>query len=246
MNVNYIIPHGITLHDDLKIVEVTISDEIDMETSKEFRDCVLKAHKTQQTHIPVYINSPGGDIDALMSMINTIKTSTIPFITIIDGNAFSAAAVLFCYGKKRYMSRNSRLMFHGASSTLIGSMTTQEIQSESDELRIANENMYADVGIEIFNDPIYFLRLLHENRNEDLYMSAIEAYHKGICEFLYLPRMETRVILRQTLIQEENNQNETIIQSITDTRSNIKQFSKLCKKKKTHKKRKLAISDDSE
>ena len=67
------------LHHNPVIVTVNKFDE---ESAKEFRTKVAMAHNTGQKIIPVIIDSYGGQVYSLMSMISTIKNSELPIATI--------------------------------------------------------------------------------------------------------------------------------------------------------------------
>jgi ATP-dependent Clp protease protease subunit len=62
--------------------------------------------------IRLFINSGGGYIPHMFSIIDLIQNSKTPIHTICTGYAASAAAILFVSGHERYMFKNSYLMFH--------------------------------------------------------------------------------------------------------------------------------------
>jgi ATP-dependent Clp protease protease subunit len=65
--------------------------------------------------ITIYINSNGGDISALYSMLDFIHLIQSPIKTICIGKAYSAAAMILAAGakNKRYATKNSSMMIHG-------------------------------------------------------------------------------------------------------------------------------------
>ena len=60
----------------------------------EFATKVAVAHSTGQKVIPVVIDSYGGEVYSLMSMISSIESSELPVATIVEGKAMSCGAVL--------------------------------------------------------------------------------------------------------------------------------------------------------
>jgi len=46
-----------------------------------------------QEILPLVIDSPGGDIYALLSIIDAMDACSLPIATVVEGRAFSAAAV---------------------------------------------------------------------------------------------------------------------------------------------------------
>ena len=57
-----------------------------------------KAQNTGQPVVPVIIDSYGGQVYSLMSMISDIKYSNLPVATIVQGKAMSCGAILFSFG----------------------------------------------------------------------------------------------------------------------------------------------------
>ena len=84
------------LIDDLPIIiRLTKFDEA---SAKAFSSAVMKAQNTGQPVLPIIIDSYGGQVYSLMSMISDIKHSRIPVATIVQGKAMSCGAILFSFG----------------------------------------------------------------------------------------------------------------------------------------------------
>lgn len=66
--------------------------------------------------IKVYINTPGGEIDAVLSIISTIKASTTPVYTIITGTGYSGGFFIGISGHKRFCLQHSSFLFHEGSA----------------------------------------------------------------------------------------------------------------------------------
>jgi len=93
-------------------------NEFSEEAVKIFLEDITKANNTSQPIIPIYIDSYGGDVYALMAMIDIIENSDKPCATICVGKAMSCGAVLLACGEKghRYISKNATVMIHDVSS----------------------------------------------------------------------------------------------------------------------------------
>ena len=76
-------------------VIITINN-FDEESAAAFSEAVSMAHNTGQKVIPVIIDSYGGQAYSLLSMISTIKSSTVPVATIVRGKAMSCGAPVIC------------------------------------------------------------------------------------------------------------------------------------------------------
>lgn len=66
--------------------------------------------------IKIYINTPGGDLDATFSIIGSIKTSKTPVWTITTGTGYSGGFFIGVCGHKRFGYPYSSYLFHEGSS----------------------------------------------------------------------------------------------------------------------------------
>ncbi|MCQ2454212.1 MAG: ATP-dependent Clp protease proteolytic subunit [Clostridia bacterium] len=80
------------------------------------------AGKPQEERKPItlYIFSPGGDVDMMWSLIDTIEASETPVNTVNMGVAASAAGLIFLSGRKRFMLSRSRVIIHEGSARMAG------------------------------------------------------------------------------------------------------------------------------
>lgn len=81
--------------------------------------------------ISIYINSPGGEITALMAIYDTMRFIRNDVSTICYGQAASAAAVILAAGAKgkRFALPNSRILIHQPYSGAAGQASDIEIQA---------------------------------------------------------------------------------------------------------------------
>ena len=81
--------------------------------------------------INLYINSPGGDVSALLAIYDTIQYIKCDVSTLVMGLAASAAAVLLLAGApgKRYALPNSRVLLHQPHGGAQGQAVDIEIQA---------------------------------------------------------------------------------------------------------------------
>ena len=93
-------------------------NKFDEESSKKFASEVAQAHNTGQKVIPIVIDSYGGQVYSLMTMIAAIKDAELPIATIVEGKAMSCGAVLLTFGDEgmRFADPNATVMIHDVSS----------------------------------------------------------------------------------------------------------------------------------
>lgn len=97
--------------------------------------------------IYLMINSPGGDIDALKLLMQTIKNLDSELTTVCIGAAESSAAILFLQGTERIMLKGTKLMFHysglkGDSGT---SLPIEELSIHCDSMKEYNESILEEI-----------------------------------------------------------------------------------------------------
>lgn len=75
--------------------------------------------------ITIHINSPGGNLNSCLSIVNAMDASAANITTVVDGEAASAAAMIWLAGhQKMIASRHTVVMLHGASVGYMPSKTS--------------------------------------------------------------------------------------------------------------------------
>ena len=187
---------AVELRVDPVIIRVNKFDE---ESSKEFTELMSRAQNTGQTVIPVVIDSYGGQVYALMTMISAIKASRIPVATIVEGKAMSCGALLFSFGAegKRYMDPDATLMIHDVSSFAMGKV--EDIKADAKEVDRLNKKVYEMMARNCGKPSDYFLKLVHERGHADWYLDAQEAKSHNVANELRVPTLTCKVDLNYTL-----------------------------------------------
>ena len=181
------------LKDDLPtIIRVRKFDE---PAAKEFTTLMRKAQNTGQPVVPVIIDSYGGQVYSLMSMISDIRHSNVPVATIVQGKAMSCGAILFSFGAdgRRYMDPDATVMIHDVSSMNWGKI--EEIKAGAEETERLNQKVYQMMAENCGHNKDYFLDMIHEKGHADWFLDADEAKKHNIANHLHVPEMtiETKV-----------------------------------------------------
>lgn len=163
--------------------------------AKEFSSLVSKAQNTGQPVLPVIIDSYGGQVYSLMSMISDIKHSRIPVATIVQGKAMSCGAILFSFGAegKRYMDPDSTVMIHDVSSMAWGKV--EEIKVGAEETDRLNKKIYTMMAENCGHHKDYFLDIVHDKGHADWFLESDECKKHNLANHLHVPQLkiETRV-----------------------------------------------------
>ena len=128
--------------------------------------------------IHLYINSPGGEVDAGLAIYDTMHLIAPRVATTCVGMAASAAAVILAGGArgKRLALPNSRMLIHQASAGVQG--TAADIEVHAREILRLNarvkELLAADTG--------QSAERIAQDINRDFWMSAVEAREYGLID----------------------------------------------------------------
>jgi len=128
--------------------------------------------------ISLYINSPGGDINALFAVYDTMQYIKPDINTICFGQAASAAAVLLAAGTKgkRLALPHSRVLIHQPYAGAQGQVSDIELASrEIQRLKAQLEEILArHTGQDVAR--------IHADTDRDFVMTAAEAKEYGIID----------------------------------------------------------------
>jgi ATP-dependent protease ClpP protease subunit len=163
------------------------------ETAKKFAQEAAQAHNTGQKIIPVVIDSYGGEVYSLMSMIAAIKDAELPVATVIEGKAMSCGAVLFSFGEEglRFMDADSTLMIHDVSSMEWGKV--EDLKSGAKEADRLNKKIFTMMARNCGKKDDYFLKIIDKKKHADWFLDGKEAKKHNLANQLRIPTMRINV-----------------------------------------------------
>jgi len=173
-------------------------NKFDEEAANKFSAAISLAQYTGQSMIPVVIDSYGGQVYSLMSMVANIKASKIPVATIVEGKAMSCGALLFSFGAPgyRYMDKHATIMIHDVSSGAHGKI--EEIKADAKEGDRLNQALYREMASNCGKEPEFFLKQIHERSHADWYLDADEALSIGLANHLRVPELRVKIDVEYT------------------------------------------------
>ena len=130
----------------------------------------------ERVPIKIYIDSPGGDLIATFTMINSIRMSKTPVWTINIGAAYSGGFFTFIAGHKRFAYPLASFLFHEGSTGTSGD--AGKFRNFADFYKKELDNLkkvvleYTDITEEDYEKHI----------NDDWWFTAEEALKYGICD----------------------------------------------------------------
>lgn len=153
---------------------------IDGDMADNFLSQFMYLEQESDEPVTVYINSPGGEVNAGLMIYDTIQGSRVPVNMVCTGMAASMAAILLAGGQKgrRYILKHSKVMIHeplisngvGGSASSIKNISDSIMETRG----IVNGILAEHTGksLEEINEATHF----------DNYMNAEEAIEFGICD----------------------------------------------------------------
>lgn len=154
---------------------------------------ISDAHNTGQDIIPIVIDSYGGEVYSLMSMIGSINSSRLPVATIVVGKAMSCGAILTSFGSKghRYVDKDATIMIHDVSSFAFGKV--EDLKADAREAERLNKKVYEMMADNCDKPNDYFLNIIHDKGHANWFLTAEEAVSHGLCDHVKTPNININV-----------------------------------------------------
>lgn len=168
-------------------------NKFDEAAAKEFNARMAAAQCTGQKVVPVIIDSYGGQVYSLMSMIASINASELPVATIVEGKAMSCGAVLLSFGEQgmRFADPDATIMIHDVSSGSRGKI--EELKADVAEADRLDEKIFTMMARNCGKKDDYFKKKVFNKKHADWFMDATEAKKHGLVNHLRVPKMTVKV-----------------------------------------------------
>lgn len=138
---------------------------------------LLDLDRESDEEITIFINSPGGAVTSLFSIIDVMQACRSSIRTVVVGQAASAAAIIAACGDKRLITENSEVMIHEVLSISFG--TTSQLQEDMKRVE-EMQNRIINVLSKKTKKTREQLQLMI--KKTDKYLSASEAVRMGFCD----------------------------------------------------------------
>jgi ATP-dependent Clp protease protease subunit len=166
---------------------VFIGAEIDDELAN--RVCsqlLLLAAEDSQRDIKIFINSPGGSMDAMFAMYDVMRYLPNDVSTVALGMAASAGQFLLTAGTsgKRYALCNTRIMMHQPTGGIRGTASDIRIQAEQS---VRMKHRFLELISEHTGRPYEQIEL---DADRDRYFTADQAKDYGLIDHVVVNALE--------------------------------------------------------
>lgn len=180
----------IALHCPPVIIKV---NEFTEASADEVATLVARAQNTGQDVLPVVIDSYGGQVYSLLSMVASLRTSKIPVATIVTGKAMSCGAILFSCGAEgmRFMDPDATVMIHDVSSGMYGKI--EELEADVEEAKRLNKKIYKILARNCGKKDSYFQKIMDKKNHVDWFLEADECVKHNLANHVRVPEFRVNV-----------------------------------------------------
>ena len=149
------------------------------EASNVVMQLLILESESKNKPISIYINSPGGDVYAFLSIIDTMQCLKCEIITVGFGLVASAAAVILACGTRgsRFALPNTRIMIHQPHGNTSGGQVT-DIEIQTKEFLFLKNNLTEMMAKRSVLTPAKIKDLMER----DKYCSVDEALKIGLID----------------------------------------------------------------
>lgn len=183
--------------DDLlvSVPRAIVVNKFTEDSALRFANEIAMAKNSRQPVIPIIIDSYGGEVYSLLSMIDSIHSvGETPVATIVTGKAMSCGAVLFSQGTEgyRYIAPHASLMVHDVSGGAFGK--TEDINVSAKEISRLNDMIYALMAKGTGKkDAKYYWKIVHQKGRTDWHITPEEAKKHNLANNISCPSLKIKL-----------------------------------------------------
>lgn len=170
-----------------------------------FQRDVAAAARSEQPIVPIVIDSYGGDVYALLRMLDTMQNATartgVKFATIGVAKAMSCGAFLLGFGAPgmRYAAEGTTIMVHDISSIVWGKLP--ELVSDVKYTERISDKLFLRLDQSCNQKPGYWKGQIKENSGADIFLDAQDALRQGLVDWIGIPRLRASVTIGYEWLQ---------------------------------------------
>jgi ATP-dependent Clp protease protease subunit len=176
------------LENRIIFIDMPVSPQITMSYGGTFGSDIIKKllrlqYLKKDLDVHMYINCPGGSINEILAIYDTMQYMTCDICTYCVGSAMSGAALLLAAGTKgkRFALPHSKIMVHQPYGGITGQAEDISIQAEQilQDKRTLNELLAKHTGRSV--------QVIEEETARDRYMTTAQAKEYGLIDEILEP-----------------------------------------------------------
>ena len=178
-----------------------VSDVTCLDLSRKINDLnkeLLKysiEYDTPPPSIFLHINSQGGDLLSAFGVVDVIKNSRVPIISIVTGAAASAATIISMVCHKRYITKHSFMLVHQLSAGFQGKY--EEIKDDFN-----NDKKFMDLLYTLYTEHTKMSeKKIKDVLKHDIWWGSSECIEHGLVDGIWDSNI-TRVVVNDLFKKE--------------------------------------------
>ena len=178
-----------------------VSDVTCLDLSRKINDLnkeLLKysiEYDTPPPSIFLHINSQGGDLLSAFGVVDVIKNSRVPIISIVTGAAASAATIISMVCHKRYITKHSFMLVHQLSAVFQGKY--EEIKDDFN-----NDKKFMDLLYTLYTEHTKMSeKKIKDVLKHDIWWGSSECIEHGLVDGIWDSNI-TRVVVNDLFKKE--------------------------------------------
>ena len=149
----------------------------------------------------IYIDSVGGDISVVNSMLSLMELTPITFHTVAIGSALSCGLFLLVGGDVRYATERAQLMHHATSLDTYGDLKT--LKEEINRHLVLSNKMIEKFAAKTKKDAEWWDDQPAKSDSKEFWMDAKKAKTLGVIDHIGIP-IETQKIVTEVNVLNDN------------------------------------------
>lgn len=182
--------------------------EFNSESAARFTLQVLEeVEKDSAKPIVVFIDSYGGEVDALSTMISVMDSVPNPIVTVAMGKAMSCGAMLLAHGNVRCAAPHARIMIHEVTAGSHGNIN--DLLTDAKENDRVNKYWMEILAKDCGKDVNKFKELFRNDRR-DIYLTPAEAVEFGLADKVGIPHVQPQMAVQYQIVFLEDRPRPTL------------------------------------
>lgn len=181
--------------------EVITVNKFTEDSAKTFHNDIEKAKLTTQKTIPIVVDSFGGQVYALLSMIdsiNELKRQGYVVATVAKSKAMSCGAILLSFGTDghRYITPNTTVMIHDVAAGASGKI--EELKVSANEAQRLQDQIFSMLDENCGKEKGYFDKEIKSRGRADWFLNSKETKKLGLANHIGNPSFNIEFIVNET------------------------------------------------
>lgn len=177
---------------DIQTRRVYLSDEIEDYSVSELVKSIHYLESLSKEAIQIHICSPGGSVDQMYYLYDSMKSSPCPIITVGSGGIYSAATIILCSGNLRVVSDNSFFMAHQISNWVSGSF--EEVSAQVEATARMKKRFWKILSDHTKKTEAFWEQAIKDKR--EIWLDSAEMLSYGIVDVILSPSQTLEAVIR--------------------------------------------------